>query len=86
MFESQVGILRHVVHAHRAPQGTFAQGTSGSLWMIRRTASALQFGGLAPHFQEGFGQALQVILQWAQQAASGLDDVQPHSFQLVALL
>ncbi len=79
-----VGELDCVVSAMAPTAGTFAQGTSGTSWLIVNQAACLQVAGRAPDYRQGFGQALSVIIDWAASELQQQRDIENDSFRTVA--
>ncbi|MCA9264229.1 MAG: hypothetical protein KDA60_10295 [Planctomycetales bacterium] len=84
----EVGPIAHVFEAHSEQADTFGMGRSGSLWILRRQAACLQFGGWdtpgnpRTRFQRGVGQCLQTIFDWGRLQLAELHHVKPTQLDL----
>ena len=79
-----LGALAHIVSALAPATGTFQRGTSGCCWTIGEQPACVQVAGRAPHFRQGFGQALSTIVGWAGAYFEARDLAEPGSFRAVA--
>jgi hypothetical protein len=81
----RVGQIAHVVSVLSGRPGTFARGTSGSPWRWGNQAACVQVAGRAADFQQGFGQALTTVVEWAAGALRKHPGAEPESLRTVAL-
>ena len=71
----ELGPLRHVLDVTSSRRGAFGRGRSGSLWVVDRKATCLQFAGLPPQFRQGWGQSLETALDWVRDEVSQQNQV-----------
>lgn len=70
------GPLKQVLEVESAVAGSYAPGTSGTLWVIDDRPGVMQFGGWREPgsgslgYRRGLGQSLGAILRWARDTAA----------------
>lgn len=81
-----LGLLEHIVSAVAAESGVFEPGSSGAAWEIAGEPSCMQLAGRVPLFQQGFGQALETIIAWADGHLAHRNLAKPETVQIAAIV
>ncbi len=71
----ELGALADAIDVVSHEARAFGEGRSGSLWVIKRQAAAVQFAGLPDDFRQGWGQSLETVLAWAREQLARLQDI-----------
>ena len=82
----ELGTIVNVLAA-LGPVGTFAQGTSGSIWAIDDDPAGLQIAASTTGYRLGFSQAITSTLVWAETALQNHHPagIHPESFKLIEI-